>query len=195
MSAFKKCSNGHYYVGDVCPYCKTNYLNGRWREVYPIHNPGRMESSHREVVEDYIPRCPHCGKPVRKSIPCPNWPIVGSIEGGVYDKKVPWNYKWNGFCENCGHDYSISMTQMIDSPYNDRQTVLRTSDRRLQSKGRDGLVLFDAFIGLSGVEIEQYDDDGNFQKMFISTNELKFLINALKDSPLLEQSDWREDYT
>lgn len=78
---------------------------------------------------------------------------------------------------------------------NDRQTVLKASDRRLQSKGKDGLVLFDAFIGLSGVEIEQYDDDGNFQKMFISTNELKLLINALKDSPLLEQSDWREDYT
>jgi hypothetical protein len=142
-----------------------------------------------------IPTCSHCGQAIKRCIPHPDWPIVGSIEGGAYDHKVPWNYKWNGRCENCGHDFSFEIIQSINSPYNDRQTILRTSDRRIQKKGESGFDLLDAFIGLSGIEIEQRNSTDGVQKVFISTNELKCLLNALKDSPFLEQLDWSEDYT
>lgn len=50
----------------------------------------------------FVLRCPHCGEPIRKCIPNVKWPIVGSISGGAYDHKIPWNYQWNGVCENYG---------------------------------------------------------------------------------------------
>lgn len=141
------------------------------------------------------PYCPYCGQRVRNSIPHPDWPIIGSIEGHAYDGKVPWNYKWDGRCENCGHDFSITIVQKINSPYNDRQTLLKVSDRHLQEKGDNGFLIPDAFIGLSGVEIEQRNSIDGVQKIFISTNELKYLLNALINSPFIEQLDWSEDYT
>ena len=52
-----------------------------------------------------------------------------------------------------------------------------------------------SFIGLSGVEIEQRNSMDGVKKTFISTNELKYLINVLKDSPILKQLDWNEDLT
>lgn len=66
------------------------------------------------IEETNIPRCPHCGEPIRKNIPNVNWPIVGSIQGGAYDYKVPWNYQWNGICENCGHGFNIKMAQDLE---------------------------------------------------------------------------------
>ena len=83
----------------------------------------------------------------------------------------------------------------MDSSHNDRQTIVRVSKRQVQAMSEDGYILNDAFIGLSGVEIEQCNSIDGVKKTFISTNELKYLINALKNSPLLEQLDWNEDRT
>lgn len=194
MSDFKKCPNGHFYQGDTCPYCET--------ELFPLETVGMRTDLHtsvvppeRETVILDIPFCPHCGKKVKNNIPHPDWPIVGSIDGNAYDGKVPWNYKWDGRCENCGHDFSITMIQRMDSSHNDRQTIARVSKRQVQAMSEDGYILNDAFIGLSGVEIEQRNSIDGVKKTFISTNELKYLINALKNSPLLEQLDWNEDRT
>lgn len=142
-----------------------------------------------EKVEN-APLCPHCGELVRKRIH--GYPYrIRSIEGGA----KPWNYMWNGKCENCGHDFSITMTQRMDSSHNDRQTIVRVSKRQVQAMSEEGYILYDAFIGLSGFEIEQRNSIDGVKKTFISTNELKFLINALNKSPLLEQLDWYEDRT
>lgn len=87
------------------------------------------------------------------------------------------------------------MTQRINSPHNDRQTIVRVSKRQVQTMSEEGHILHDAFIGLSGVEIEQHNPIDGVIKTFISTKELKYLINALKDSPILKQMDWNEDRT
>ena len=197
MGDYKRCSRGHFYQGDTCPYCET--------ELYPLESGiTRTDTEHKSVIDlalfretelAKIPHCSFCGQPIKKGFPRPDWPIVGSIEGGAYDGKVPWNYKWDGRCENCGHDYSITMIQRINTPYNDRQTILKSSDRRIQEKCDGGFDSPDAFIGLSGIEIEQRNSTDGVQKVFISTNELNYLLKALKNSPILEQLDWREDYT
>ncbi len=160
---YKQCAKGHYYTGSGnCPYCGSE--------------------------EAYIPCCPRCGEPIRKSIPIINWPVVGSLEGGAYDHKVPWNYQWNGICENCGHDFNIKMAQNLEREGIFRQTTIIVSGKSVPTRFRD------AHVGFSGVEIEQITSEGT-TKMFISTNELKFLLNALKNSPILDQWDWKEDYT
>lgn len=134
-----------------------------------------------------IPICPHCGQPLRNSVP--HHFDIGSIEGNAFDGKVPWNYLWDGRCECCGHDFSITMHQKIHTQQKDRYTTVRASARCIE---RD---LSDDLIGLSGVEIEQRNSIDGLKKTFISTNELKYLINALKNSPLLKQLDWYEDRT
>lgn len=158
MSEFKKCSNGHYFEGDHCPYCG-------------------------ETV-DKAPLCPHCGEPVRKKIFSHPYRIK-SIEGSA----TPWNYGWNGRCESCGYDFTLTMRQKLSFPDEDRYTVVRVASKPAES----GYV--DVFMGLSGVEIEQRNSIDGVKKTFISTNELKYLISALKDSPILEQKDWYEDRT
>ena len=138
--------------------------------------------------EANIPRCPRCGGPIRKRIPDVKWPIIGSVQGGAYDHKVPWNYQWNGVCENCGHDFNIKMAQNLEQEGISRLTTLKVSGKSVPTRFRD------AHVGFSGVEIEQNTNDGT-TKMFISTNELRFMIHTLKNSPILEQWDWKEDYT
>jgi hypothetical protein len=163
MNNYKRCSNGHFYIGDACPYCET--------ELFPVKAVRtRTDKLHttvtppdRETEIANMPHCPYCGRPVKKGIPHPDWPIVGSIEGHAYDGKVPWNYKWDGRCENCGHDFSIMMIQRINTPYNDRQTILKSSDRRIQEKCDGGFDSPDAFIGLSGIEIEQRNSTDGVQ--------------------------------
>lgn len=191
MSKYKQCPKGHFYQGDVCPYCETElFPMGSNRTRTNVKQPPCMETETA-----YIPLCPHCGRPVRKGMPHSDFPIIGSIEGNAYDGRIPWNYNWDGKCENCGHDFSITMTQRMDSSHNDRQTIVRVSKRQVQAMSEDGYILNDAFIGLSGVEIEQHNSIDGIKKTFISTNELKYLINTLKNSPLLEQLDWNEDRT
>lgn len=199
----KKCSRGHYYEGDVCPYCETRLYPGvgsmrtpeeiRTMTCYPTDNCGTKPTAYPDTETANIPLCPHCGRPVRRELP--HLFNIGSIEGGAFDGKTPWNYNWNGRCENCGHDFSITMTQRINSLHNDRQTIVRVSKRQVQAMSAEGYILPDAFIGLSGVEIEQRNNVDGVKKTFISTNELKYLINALKDSPILKQLDCNEDWT
>lgn len=197
MSTLKQCPRGHFYEGDVCPYCPTQY--------YPKSghtHPTRTDGSNQHTPTFYptetlttiaagtnIPLCPHCGRPLRREIPRSNFPVIGSIEGHAYDGKVPWNYLWDGKCENCGHDFSITMTQKIYKPEKDRYTTVKVSARRVERMTSDDL------IGLSGVEIEQHNSIDGVKKTFISTNELNYLINALKNSPILKQLDWNEDRT
>lgn len=160
---FKQCAKGHYYTGDsICPICGSK--------------------------EAFIPRCMYCGEPIRKSIPDVKWPMVGSLEGGAYDHKVPWNYGWDGICENCGHDFTIKMVQDLDQQGTKRETIVKVSADLVRTH-------IDAGVGLSGVEIEQNSKIDGTTKMFISTNELRFLMNALKRSPILDQWDWRADWT
>ena len=188
MSKYKKCPNGHFYQGDVCPYCETELFPiGSYRTRSDVEHTS-VAPPYRETETSSIPLCPHCGRPVRKGMPHSDFPIIGSIEGNAYDGRIPWNYNWDGKCENCGYDFSISMHQKIHTG-KDRYTTVRVSVRRIE---RD---LSDDLIGLSGVEIEQRNSIDGVKKTFISTNELKYLINALKDSPLLEQMDWYEDRT
>ncbi len=201
MTALKQCPRGHYYKGDACPYCptqccpnsglmrptRTDGPNQHKPTFYPTDTPTST------IAGTDIPLCPHCGKPVRKEIPhCFN---IGSIEGNAFDGKTPWNYNWKGVCESCGHDFSITMTQRIDSPHNDRQTIVRVSQRQVHAMSAEGYTLHDAFVGLSGVEIEQRNNIEGVKTTFISINELKYLISALKNSPLLEQLDFHADWT
>lgn len=138
-----------------------------------------------------IPICPHCGQPLRKAVQKPHWPIVGSINN-AYDGKVPWNYLWDGKCESCGYNHNISIGQSIPcispEPENkDKLTTVKVCSRKV-------MTFLDSATVLSGVEIETHLD-GEKKSLFLSTNELKFLMDLLKDSPIIQQLDWGEDYT
>ena len=165
---FKQCAKGHYYTGsDTCPYC-----------------------GHKEK---YIPRCPYCGKTIRKAIPDVKWPIVGSFEGGAYDHKVPWNYGWDGICESCGHDFTIKMIRRFPKyPLSNMDNDIKTT---VKVSAAEQCVYRDSFIGVSGILIKQENSAEGTTEMFISTKELVCLINALENSPILEQWDWRKDTT
>ena len=149
MSTLKQCPRGHFYEGDTCPYCPTQYYpnSGHTR-------PTRTDGSNQHTPTFYptetlttiaagtnIPLCPHCGRPLRREIPRSNFPVIGSIEGHAYDGKVPWNYLWDGKCENCGHDFSITMTQKIYKPEKDRYTTVKVSARRVERMTSDDLIL------------------------------------------------------
>lgn len=197
MNTRKRCPHGHIYEGDTCPYCRTELYPNAMETTTTLYDETVVQKTKPTVYSNdetaSIPLCPHCGRPVRKEIK--HYQFIGSIEGNAFDGKTPWNFGWKGKCENCGYDFSISMTQKIDSPYNNRQTIVRVSKCIVQAMGSDGFILHDAFVGLSGIEIEQRNNIDGVKKTFISTNELKYLINALKDSPILAQLDWNEDKT
>lgn len=167
------------------------YHNFGTRKTGTLHTT--RVSPDRETEIANIPLCPHCGRPVRRELP--HMFNIGSIEGNAFDGKTPWNYGWKGLCENCGHDFSITMIQRINSPHDDRQTIVRVSQCEVQAKSEEGYVLCDAFIGLSGVVIEQRNRFDEAKTMFISTNELKYLVDTLKNSPILKQLDFHSDWT
>ena len=68
---------------------------------------------------------------------------------------------------------------------------------------RDYMDSMDSFTVLSGIELTITDiikrpnckDDIETNKIFISTNELKYIIEHLRDSPFLNQYDWDGDCT
>ena len=137
-----------------------------------------------------IPLCPMCGRPIRKNINHSTWAVVGSSVN-AYDRKVPWNYRWDGMCESCGYNHNIYIREIIRTiSWGDRIRMIT-----VKAASHQVMTFIDAATILSGVEIERFSEEGENEKVFISTNELKQLIDALKGSPLLEQLDWNEDYT
>lgn len=168
----KVCPNGHYYQGDHCPYCPTVY-NDETR-LYP------------QTGSNNIPICPHCGKPIRNMVNILGYRsiVIGSV-GNCYDQKVPWNYEWDGVCENCGYDYNITMMQNLrNEGLGNKHTYIKVTQKTYNYN-------MDQWLVLSGVEIQSFfDGDINGrQKIFLSTNELKQLLKVLKVSPILQQED------
>ena len=177
----KVCPNGHYYQGEECPYCPPVY--DKKTKLYPTF-----------AMTENVPSCPHCGRPIRKieNLCQPANLMIGSV-GNCDDGRIPWNYNWNGRCDNCGHDFNINMTQNIG--YRDlgnKHTSVKVSyENHIYSiTAGEGEVYG---LHLSGVEIETYvggRTGGNHkQKVFLSTNELKYLLKVLANSPILKQDD------
>ena len=160
-----------------------------FREAISVTNITLPKDFYDVILESkvYIPNCPYCGKPIRKNLPEVSWPVVGSIQS-AYDHKVPWNYNWNGVCENCGHNFNIGIVHNYNDDGISRKTIIKVAQKPVPTRLRD------LFISLSGVEIEQQTKEG-VAKMFISTGELKFILEKLSQSPILEQIDCREDRT
>lgn len=141
-------------------------------------------------IEVKSPLCANCGKPIRTMVKIPTFPIVGSLND-AYDRDVPWNYHWDGKCEHCGHDYGISIRQILPNivkENSDKWTSIRPSSRTIMDPMVDSVTM------LSGVEIET-KLNGATEKIFLSTNELKYILDELKASPFLAQLDWSQDYT
>ena len=184
-----RCPKGHYYTGDHCPYCPTHYYS-----VEEVNTDCVVYSQERVRELMTIPVCTCCGKPLRRGIPHPEHGIAVSSLYDIRDRVVPWNYKWDGHCENCGHDYNVVMRIDMGSrgPDNrDRQTVVKVGDRGYCHN-------VEAFLGegsstvLSGVEIETRCGH-QVETLFLSANELKYLMKALQNSPILKQFDYLED--
>ncbi|MDR1348840.1 MAG: hypothetical protein LBJ63_10550 [Prevotellaceae bacterium] len=173
---FKRCKNGHYYQGDACPYCPTQYGNSDARSIF-------YDAQETEIN---IPVCSHCGYLLRKEIPKPKEGYVGSIQGDAYDGKVPWNYEWNGKCEHCGHDYNISMWSNIPTFEGNRNKMTTV---KVSARGVMRSLTQPQIICVSGVEIESRMSGSGVEKLFLSTNELKYLMEIFKNSPILKQLD------
>lgn len=211
MGGFKKCPNGHFYEGDMCPYCITDYI-GQNESVPPYecvicgvysdeYNGGkcpycgsRLHSLGYAVpswfpsdITRVVPVCKKCGHRIRRSIPSSRG-LVSYIHD-FQEKIAPWNYKWDGKCEFCGHDYNVYTRAMIDKGQNKETTVCADSFGVVETGTFDQLTVF------SGVTIQTYVGGELKGKVFLSANELKYLMDALKDSPLLEQYDYHFDGT
>lgn len=189
MSEYKQCPNGHYYDSaeyDRCPYCPREYVS-----IEDVHPMSDRELAIRMMT---IPICKHCGHPLRKGIPRPPYGIAVSSLTDIRDNIVPWNYQWDGKCEHCGHDYNITMMLNMDSYGHDnktKQTTIKVSSKEYchdfeccQGEGIDTV--------LSGVEIHTKTDIQD-ETVFISSNELKYLLQALRDSPLCQQFDYETE--
>lgn len=175
----KHCPNGHFYEGEDCPYCPPH--DDKKTRLYPTF--ARTEN---------VPSCPHCGRPIRKIENIDIDRQIGSI-GNCRDGRVPWNYGWNGRCENCGQDYNIHIVQKLGGvDLGNKHTSVRV-DSRYYLYSHTG----NTSIVLSGVEIETFVEqrgDTTKQKIFLSTNELKYLLKVLSNSPILKQEDCDVDY-
>jgi hypothetical protein len=139
------------------------------------------------------PVCYKCGKGVRRN----NYDTKNEFTNCL--SYPPWNSGWEGKCEHCGHNYNIHYIQNVS--FNSFCRIKReTSVSISQMQHMDSL---DTFVILSGVELEitetqEFNSDTPTainKKIFISTNELKYLIAALKNSPILSQYDWDADCT
>lgn len=190
---YKQCPRGHYYKGDTCPYCPTRYYTVN--EVNSFDGVGDLQQHISELMT--IPICAHCGRPLRRGIPRPEHGLVVSSLYDIRDRIIPWNYQWDGRCENCGHDYNIVMRINMGSTGPDnkiRETKVKVGAggfmHDITANFGEGSVTV-----LSGVEIETKCDHGNSEKLFLSANELKHLMKALHNSPILKQFDYyEEDY-
>lgn len=186
---YKQCPNGHYYEGDVCPYCPTQYYSTK--NVNPFDGVGNLKQHVAELMT--IPTCPQCGRPLRKGIPHPEYGIVVSSLYDIRDRIVPWNYEWDGKCENCGHDFNIVMR--IDMGSKGPDNKVRETKVKVAAAGFPHHITanFDEMRSttvLSGVEIETKCEHGHTEKLFLSANELKYLMRVLQNSPILKQFDY-----
>ena len=181
------CPNGHYYEGDTCPYCPKEYAS--------ISDVGLLADKDMATKMMSIPVCPKCGKPLRKGIPRPEHGVAVSSLKDIRDHIIPWNYYWNGRCDNCGHDFSFSWNIDMGSTGPDnkiRNTVVRIG---VETFLHHITCEFDDWAStvLSGVEIETKCGFGQSEKIFLSVNELKYLMEILKDSPIMQQFDYQTE--
>lgn len=174
MSQYKQCPNGHYYSVEYNESPSTPPARTKRESLSELATP----------QEEMVPRCRYCGHLLRNSIPAYN--------GYIYDVKekvrlTPWNYFWNGKCENCGHDYNIHIVVPIEQGKNKETSVYAD---------RCGIATYapDEYTVLSGVTIKT-EVEGKCNEVFLSAKELRYLVNALKNSPLLEQYDYFHDDT
>lgn len=136
------------------------------------------------------PLCPECNLPVRKN----NFIPENRFSRGA--SNPPWNSGWQGICENCNHDFSFTLTQHVsDEIFKiERKTAVKLSHQ-------DYMDSLDAFVILTGVEVSisefvQFSENKvSNSKIFISTNELNYILKKLKNSPFLGQFDWDADLT
>jgi hypothetical protein len=140
------------------------------------------------------PKCSNCGKNVRKDNYKPKIDFLMC--------NPPWNSGWDGVCENCNYDYNFKFVQNVTSQSGDYYFKISRESNLVLSR-RDFLDSLDSFTVLSGIELTISDitkipnakDIIETNSIFISTNELKFIISILNDSPLLKQYDWDGDCT
>lgn len=210
MSEFKQCPNGHYYEGDFCPYCTpTRPMEEDHGPYECIHckacseeyNGGKcpycgeqLKSVSNQIpswwfsdLTRIIPICKHCGHRLRRTVP-PSEGVVSYIHSWQ-EKIAPWNYKWDGKCEYCGHDYRVQMELNVDDMQK-KQTEVYADMKMVLTPP-----FVDEFTCLSGVTIRTAIGGQPSGEVFLSANELRYLMDSLKESPLMEQYDYLFDGT
>lgn len=213
---WKQCPNGHYYDVDECPYCKPLKKDEDYGPYQPPfrcdecrafsveYNGGkcpycgkRMRGQAEDIYPwwllpehsaELIPICKHCGHRIRRNAPT----IPGYIKCIKDQSKdtAPWNHGWDGKCEFCGYDYTIRMGIQIDD---DGQKTDKRTSVSADCMAFDFPGCCDIYTILSGVTIRSYVGGKVRGEVFLSADELKCLIDSLKDSPLLEQYDFKFD--
>lgn len=192
MSDYKQCPNGHYYKGDRCPYCPTQPFpdESHYKSVAPPSD----YSHYAEMTA--VPLCRFCGRPLRINIPS-RVMGVSSVHDSA-DGIVPWNYQWDGKCECCGHDYNFEMRLRTCSSFDNtsKETIVKVKTEEVMHHITGSPDENPGFTCLAGVEIRTgYGGRGgqleHHQGVFLSINELKYLIDKLKDSPILKQFDYQ----
>lgn len=208
MAEIKKCPNGHFYQGNHCPYCapirpmaenhgpfecpqcgacseeynggKCPYCGERLRSL-----GNTMSTLSPSEFTRIVPVCKQCGHRLRRTIP-PSDGMVSYIHSWP-EEVSPWNYKWDGKCEYCGHDYNVQMEMNIDNK------------QKKQTKAFADMmnVVIPPFCGeytcLSGVTIQTTIGGQPSGEVFLSANELQYLMESLKESPLMKQYDYLKD--
>ena len=135
---------------------------------------------------------PHGGRPLRKSVPMPPKGVRISSINHMGDGIVPWNYEWDGKCENCGHDYNVVMQINMGSTGPDnkiRETEIKVGANGFMHDITANLGEGSATV-LSGVEITTKCGHDHSEELFLSANELKHLMKVLQNSPILKQFDY-----
>lgn len=111
---------------------------------------------------------------------------------------TPWNVNWDGKCEYCGHDYNIN----LETPINDngkkknKTTFVKVDtndsvhERYSISENGEKCIDVTRYPVLSGVTIKTQVGDVMQGEVFLCADELKRLVDLLKDSPILKQYDY-----
>lgn len=211
MSVLKKCPNGHFYKGNACPYCVTDFM---WHRdsgpPYKCANCGECSAEYNEGKCPYcgsrlqslgfaypswfpsdlttiVPVCKQCGHRIRRTVPSSNGLVSYVLDSS--EKVTPWNYKWDGKCEFCGFDYNVHTKVKIEEGQYKVTSVCIDTCGVVDEGTCDQLTVF------SGVTIRTSIGGKNQGEVFLSANEVKYLLDAIKESPLLEQFDYHFDGT